>query len=58
MDWIHLAHVRYRWQGFVNMAVNFQVSYNVGNLMAGLGTVGFCKDRVPCHDFVSYKLDH
>lgn len=42
----------------MNMAVNLQVSYNVGNFMAGLGTLGFCKDRVPCSDFVGYRLDH
>jgi len=46
MDWIHLAQDRDRWQGFVNMAVNLQVSYNVGNFMAGLRTVGFLQG--PC----------
>jgi hypothetical protein len=40
------------------MAVSLRVSHNVGNFMAGLGTVGFCKDYVSCSSFVSYKLDH
>jgi hypothetical protein len=35
MDWFNLAQDRYKWQTFVNTAMNFRVSEYVGNFLTG-----------------------
>jgi hypothetical protein len=48
MYWIDLAQNVDRSQAFVNMVLNLQVLWNVGNCMAGEGMVKhFQKDSVP-----------
>ena len=33
MDWIDLAHDRYRWPALVTVVMNLRVPYNAGNLL-------------------------
>jgi hypothetical protein len=40
VDWIGLAHDRYRWSALVNAVMNLQVSYSAGKLPSGCTTCG------------------
>jgi hypothetical protein len=43
MDYIDLAEVRDKWWTVVNMAMNLQVSENVGNFLTSWRTVSFTR---------------
>jgi hypothetical protein len=43
MDWTELAQDRYRWQALVNVVMNLQVPYNVGNFLTNWKLVSFSR---------------
>lgn len=46
LDWIHLAHDRYRWQAVVNTVLNLHIPFNVGNFLTSQGTSSFSRRTV------------